>query len=142
MAKSLCAAPCQGYSPGGKRTLHFTVPFPPSVNGLFANRSSRTAIGGRKPKGRKITPAYLAWRDDAGYRLNLQRLTPLPGPVAVTIIIPDQGRCDIDNLNKAILDLAVAHKLIDGDGRKTVRSLYTVWAPRADVLVTMVRTVA
>jgi hypothetical protein len=122
--------------------LLFTVPVPPSLNGLFANRTKKGAIGGKRFKGRKITPEYLAWRHEAGYRLNQQRLTPMPGRVAISIVLPDQGRTDLDNMGKAILDLAVAHKLIDGDGRGVVRALHMKWANAyaSEVLVTIVRT--
>lgn len=119
-------------TPGAKETLHFTVPFPPSLNNMFGNSG----------KGRRISAEYAAWREEAGYALNLQHLTTLHGPVVVTIMYPDSGRCDLDNLPKAILDLAVKRELIDGDGRKVVRAIYAVWAPVDQVHVAMARATA
>lgn len=109
----------------------FTVPTPPSVNALFTARTIR----GRS--GRGITGRYKAWRDEAGYQLNLQRLKPLHGAVVVEIVFPDRGNGDIDNLAKAILDLAVKHEVIDGDSRKTVRTLLLSWGAVEQATVTI-----
>lgn len=60
--------------------------------------------------------------------LNKRHFTvPFHGAVNVAIIFPDRGNGDIDNLAKAILDLAVKHGIIDGDNRKFVRELNLRW---------------
>lgn len=89
-----------------------TMPPPPSVNNLFKN-------AGRK--GRVPTPAYEDWKRHAGWQVKAQRPAPVYGPVSVTI---EHGkrRADLDNLNKAPLDLLVSLGVIDDDAN--VRELH------------------
>lgn len=101
--------------------VEFSVPFPPSVNALFANRKQ---VGKR---GRIATPAYTAWRVEAGLKVNVQRVPHMPGPVSLEYTVADQGRCDLGNLEKALTDLLVSSLIIDGDSRKTVRSIKMEW---------------
>lgn len=83
-----------------------TLPLPPSTNKLFAN------VPG---KGRIRTKAYKQWRHDAGWELKAQRPTPVAGNVAVAIHVPQSMRGDVDNRLKALLDLLVAHHVIEDD---------------------------
>ncbi len=82
-----------------------TMPPPPSVNNLFKN-------AGRK--GRVPTPAYDDWKRHAGWQVKAQKPAPVRGPVAVTIV-HGRRRADLDNLNKAPLDLLVSLGVIDDD---------------------------
>jgi Holliday junction resolvase RusA-like endonuclease len=102
------------------RTARIDLPFPPSVHGLYR--------GGRW-KG-DISPEYKAWRDHAGLLLNRQSVPSFDGPVRIFIrlVAPDRRERDSDNYVKAILDLLVAHFVIEGDGRSIVRSHYVEWA--------------
>ena len=86
----------------------FLLPFPPSVNKLTRN------IPGR---GRVKTKAYKAWQMEAGLRLNLQRPKRMPGLVRLSIraVKPDKRRRDLGNLEKAVSDLLVEHRIIDDD---------------------------
>ena len=86
-----------------------TLPFPPSVNSLWRTWRGRVHCSKR----------YATWRENAGWELVTQRPKPITGPVSVTIAAgrPDRRRRDVDNLPKAILDLMVAHRLIDDDSR-------------------------
>lgn len=91
-----------------KKLMMVSLPVPPSVNHLFANR--------KNGKGRIISREYAAWRQEAGYALNLARPQPFgKAPVQVGIFIPDKTKGDLDNRIKALLDLVVTHKVIDDD---------------------------
>lgn len=83
------------------------LPIPPSTNNLFVTR-------GRK---RVISPAYRAWRTEAGLRLNVQRPQSHAKSrrLAVAIHVPDTVRGDLDNRIKGLLDLIVDHGLIADD---------------------------
>ncbi len=96
------------------------LPFPPSVHGLFR--------GGRW-KG-DLSPQYKAWRDEAGYRLNLQRVPAFDGQVRILIrlVAPDNRVRDSDNYLKGVLDLLVSHGVIASDARSTVLAHIVEWA--------------
>lgn len=104
----------------GRAGVRLSLPFPPSVHGLYR--------GGRW-RG-DISPAYKAWRDEAGYLLNRQNSTSLKGPVRIFIrLVPPDGReRDGDNYVKAVFDLLVSHGVIEADDSTTVRSHYVEWA--------------
>jgi crossover junction endodeoxyribonuclease RusA len=88
------------------------LPMPPSTNNLFVNVPKR----GRVPSGR-----YRQWKTAAGLMLNVQRPHRVIGSVRVLIYVPEKTRGDIDNRVKAVLDLLVAHGVIEDD--KHVHSL-------------------
>jgi len=112
------------------RTFTLTLPLCPSTNELFAN----------KPRvGRVKSERYRTWLQAAGWDVNAARLTPINGPVAVTIALPIGDRADIDNRSKAALDLLVQHALIEDD--KHVQAL-TLRRCLAGATRTMVVTVA
>lgn len=95
------------------------LPFPPSVNNLFANGS----------KGRFPTQQYRDWQAAAGWKILADRPGRLPGPVKITLILEEKhGRRDLDNLVKAPLDLLVKHSVIDGDHRTVVREINSSWS--------------
>jgi len=101
-------------------TVAFTLPLPPSANNLFP-----TGKGGR----RFISPEYKAWRMEAGWELNAQRARPMKGRVKVDIAVSEACRNDLDNNTKPIVDLLVAHKIIEGDSKKHVRAINLSWEP-------------
>jgi Holliday junction resolvase RusA-like endonuclease len=85
----------------------FYLPMPPSVNELFFNKAG---------KGRVKTTKYQAWLTAAGWHLNIQKAKPMTGEALVYLsIYRKDKRGDLDNRTKAILDLAVAHKIIRDD---------------------------
>lgn len=95
------------------------LPYPPSVNGIF-----------RKHKGSHLSAAYRDWRDAAGWELKRQRPAKVAGPVAVTVELcpPDRKRRDLDNAGfKAVLDLLVAHGLIEADDSRIVKEITARW---------------
>lgn len=82
--------------------------YPPSTNSLFGN------VAGR---GRIRTKRYREWASAAGWDCNGRG--SITGPFAISIILSRKKRrknSDLDNHGtKAILDLLVAHKVIDDD---------------------------
>jgi len=87
--------------------LEITLPLPVSVNRLWRNGKGRTFR----------SPQYRCWLTEAGWELRTQRPKLIAGPVSVTIAAgrPDRRRRDIDNLAKSLLDLLVAHQVIEDD---------------------------
>jgi Holliday junction resolvase RusA-like endonuclease len=95
-----------------------TISMPPSVNALW--RAHR--------KGVHRSRRYLAWLKEAGWELKTQRPKHFTGAVTVAVAIgrPDQRRRDLDNVaTKALLDLLVAHQVIEDDSK--VASLAARW---------------
>ena len=89
--------------------LCFLLPFPPSVNGLFAT-DFRT-------RRRFATKRYQAWQTQAGVALLQQPHARLTGKVKVTYALgrPDKRKRDAFNYEKAISDLLVRHEIIQDD---------------------------
>lgn len=89
--------------------MKITLTKPPSINHLYGRNGHRTYI---KPEG-------AAWFEEAGYQLNSQskRRTPLKGELSVYITIYFCGRYDIDNGNKALLDLFTKHQIWEDDSQ-------------------------
>ena len=83
-----------------------SLPFPPSVNGLFRN------VRGR---GRVKTQRYLTWLSAAGW--DVKGAKPVEGPyrLAITLKRPDKRHRDLDNHAKAISDLLVEHGVTPDD---------------------------
>jgi len=94
------------------------LPYPPTANNIFINV---------KRGGRVKTPEYRAWITEAGHMLNLQKPIQVKGPakVLITAVRPDKRRRDIANLEKPILDLLVAHRVLEDDC--LVESLTLEW---------------
>lgn len=99
------------------------LPMPPSTNNLYVNV---------RGKGRVRSENYRKWNTEAGWTLVAQRPKRFDCPVRVAIEICPEGRgvFDIDNKNKAILDLLVQHDVITDDNRLTVRELVTRIVPK------------
>lgn len=97
----------------------FKLPIPPSVNALFFNR---------KQGGRACTPAYDAWKTDAGWRLKAQHPAPVVGPVTLSYEVEDGCKKDLGNLEKPLTDLLVTHRLIADDKPAIVRGIWLAWS--------------
>lgn len=93
-----------------------TLSWPPSANALFRN------VPG---KGRVRTKEYARWAGVAGWELKAQRPRKFTGPVEVVVELnpPTRHALDLDNRNKALLDLLVTHQVIPDDSTKFVRSV-------------------
>lgn len=97
--------------------MKYTLPRPPSVNGLFISAG----------KFRAKSPAYRMWIEQAEKHLLIQKIKVFQGPVAISLTIEDIGRGDLDNLYKAVSDLLVKHGVISDDNRPIVRKISMAW---------------
>lgn len=101
------------------------LPFPPSVNNMFANRKG----------GRIKTNKYKLWLKSAKADLDFQKIMDgfkwenHKGQVDVIMLIKAPDKCirDLDNLAKGVLDFLVSQKVIAGDDSRYVRSLHMRW---------------
>jgi Holliday junction resolvase RusA-like endonuclease len=95
------------------------VPAPPSVNAAFRNTA----------RGRALTQKAVDWKGHAGWVLRQQRPRHVPGEVAVIVNVErNSASADIDNKVKLLLDLLVAHNVIEDD--KRVASIAAAWIPK------------
>ena len=97
--------------------IEIRLPLPPSVNGLYAN------IPG---KGRVKSSGYRKWINAAGWALIEQKPATVSGDYDMWLYFewPDNRRRDIGNLEKAVSDLLVTHKVIEDDSRCQALHLY------------------
>lgn len=112
-------------------TVSFKLPFPPSVNGLWANGKS----------GRYRTQKYDDWINEAGWELKRQHPTKIKGPVALNYVFQDEKdkrKRDLGNLEKATTDLLVDHGIIEADDHTIVRRISLAWGQVEGVAVTIV----
>jgi crossover junction endodeoxyribonuclease RusA len=110
--------------------LHFELPHPPSVNGIW--RAGR----GRFYKSKH----YLAWENEAGWAIKEQaKGKRVAGPFAVQIDIvrPDKRRRDLDNTIKVILDLLKNLHVTDDDSE--CQELRARWVPQGPACFVAVR---
>jgi len=110
--------------------LIIALPMPPTTNNLFAT------VG----KNRIRTVEYKAWAAEAGYVLNRQRPPLMAGKVSLLIEVEEPKtarRQDVANREKAVVDLLVSHRVIQGDDQRFVREITLRWADVAGVRVTI-----
>lgn len=103
------------------------LPVPPSTNNLYINLKH----------GRMVSPAYKAWRLEAGLKLNLRKSDTFGTlPVQVGLMVPRKPKSrDIDNFAKAPIDLLVAHGIIADD--KHIERLTISRHDDPDILITV-----
>ena len=99
----------------GLNMTSISLPFPPSANRLWR------VVGGRAI----CSKSYRDWIATAGAELMGQRPRKHQGPVAVSIRVgmPDGRKRDLDNLQKACLDLLRRHGVIEDDHSGILRDL-------------------
>jgi Holliday junction resolvase RusA-like endonuclease len=102
------------------------------VNNLYA-----TSGRGRR---RFATPKYKAWKAEARAMLLSQKPDKVPGRVIIFLSVPPIERSDVDNRNKAAIDLLVRENVIDDD--RNVVSVVTSWGTSADKLASIAATPA
>jgi crossover junction endodeoxyribonuclease RusA len=98
----------------------FTLPFPISVNAMFADGKTR----------RHKSQRYADWIAEAGYALKSQRPRPVTGPVTLLYEVQegkDGRRRDLGNLEKGVTDLLVDHGVIEADHDRVVREIRLIW---------------
>lgn len=101
----------------------FTLPMPPSVNGLWAN--SRNG-------GRFRTQKYDSWIYEAGAEIMRQRPAKVAGPVVLSYEVEEpkgKRKFDLGNREKALTDLLVSHRIIEADDNTCVREIKLKWSP-------------
>ncbi len=84
-----------------------TLPFPPSVNGLYPGKA-------RRHKSKR----YKAWIKEAGWTLKTQEpIHRFRSPVSIVLTFgrPDKRVRDLSNYIKAVEDLLVTHGIIRDD---------------------------
>ena len=101
----------------------FSLPFPPSVNGLFAHGN----VGGKVR--RFPTKAYKAWRREAIIRIRSHRLPQFKEPVVIKLALTprDARRRDASNYVKAVEDALVEAGLLADDDQRYVKSTIPYW---------------
>lgn len=111
--------------------MEIRLPFPPSVNDMYLNNKG----AGR---GRKPSPEYRAWKNQAGWELKAQHAKAVGGIVEVRIDLDDSRRGDADNRIKAVLDLLVEHRVLRGDSKKFVKRVSAGWETVAGCRVSII----
>jgi Holliday junction resolvase RusA-like endonuclease len=107
------------------RTASFTLPLPPSVNGMFANAG----------QGRVKTKGYREWRKAASAAIIAQRCPAFPGTFRLEVRASDQGLTharDIDNCAKATADAFVHCGIIPADDHRHLRTIALAWTADLD----------
>jgi len=101
----------------------FRLPFPPSVNAMYANNKRGSG------RGRYPTAEYEQWRADAAVMLMQQNVRPVLAGCFVKILLDERRQGDCDNRIKPVLDLLVKRGVLGGDSKKYVRGVSVKWAP-------------
>jgi len=103
--------------------MNITLPFPPSVNSLYAD-GARGKFTRKRPKSK----VYVKWRTLAMGELLLQKVKLVPGPVRIRLLYspPDKRKRGIDNYPKAVLDLLVDAGVILDD-EQSLRGFSADW---------------
>jgi len=97
-----------------------TLPFPVSVNAMFADGKTR----------RHKSQRYCDWLLEAGYALNVQKPPQIKGPYHITYAFQegqDRRERDAFNLEKGCTDLLVKHGVVEGDSNKYLRKGSVEW---------------
>lgn len=104
-----------------QRTIVLHLPFPPSVNALYANKPG---------KGRVRSQRYREWANVAGWALKEQRPGGIKGKVHLHLTFEDKSDRlrDVSNLVKSTEDLLVTYGVIEGDNQKVVRRITLDWS--------------
>lgn len=100
---------------------HVELPFPVSVNAMFADGKTR----------RHKSQRYCDWLLEAGYALNQQHVRPIKGQVALSYLLQegqDKRRRDLMNYEKGVTDLLVSHGIIEADDGRIVREITMRWS--------------
>ena len=88
------------------KRVELRLPVPVSVNAIHSPR---------KGGGLRLSDAYSAWIEAAGWRLLQQRPGRIVGRYQITLAVPEESRADLDNLIKATSDLLQLHGVVRND---------------------------
>lgn len=108
-------------------TKRYAVTVPPSANKMWI----------RTPKGMARSTAYRDWLKIGWTEIMSQgRGNLFAGlPVKITLHVPENGRRDLDNHCKPVIDLLCHAQVIDGDRNKTVRAIDMRWHDQPSMLI-------
>ncbi len=98
----------------------FTLPFPISINAMFADGKHR----------RFRSQRYDTWIVEATAEIYRQRPKKITGPVTLFYEIQegkDARKRDLGNLEKGVTDLLVKHGIIQADDGSIVREIRLKW---------------
>lgn len=98
-----------------------TLPFPVSVNGLFASGKTR----------RFKSQKYCDWLLEAGWMLASQKPPKIKGQVELHYVLQEKNdriRRDLMNFEKCTTDLLVSHGIIEADDCRIVREITMKWS--------------
>ena len=111
--------------------MRITLPFPPSVNSMYAN------VPG---KGRVKSKAYSAWKTEALWALKAQKARRVDGEVSIWIglVPPSKHAMDASNRIKSVEDLLVAGGVLPDDSGKYVRRVSAEWLAAGEPCVVIV----
>jgi len=113
----------------------FTLPFPVSVNGLFASGKTR----------RFKSQKYCDWLLEAGWTLAQQKPPKFKGPVEIQYVLQEKNdriRRDLMNFEKATTDLLVSHGIIEGDDVRIVREITMRWSKEVEGIQVTIKSLA
>lgn len=90
--------------------IHLRLPFPVSVNAMYANNL-------KSGKGRRKSARYMTWARAAGWDICNQKQQPIRGWYNIRILLTesDNRRRDPGNFEKGVSDLLVNHGLVEDD---------------------------
>jgi hypothetical protein len=100
--------------------LDFTLPFPVSVNAMYADGKTR----------RHKSQRYCDWLLEAGYVLNRLKLPQIKGQYQIHYAFQegkDWRERDAFNYEKGVTDLLVKHGVVEGDSNKFLRRGSVEW---------------
>lgn len=112
--------------------IRYQLPFPPSVNHLFNPIGNRRMIKSRE---------YRSWFIHAGNAIIEQGRKAMKGEVVVSIalVAPDKRRRDASNLIKAVEDLLVNMRVIEGDDNRYVQKISAQWVDDGEPCTVLVQ---
>jgi len=99
--------------------LTLLLPFPPSVNCLYAGK-----------KRRYKSDRYKAWIEEAALCINAAQ--PIEGRVDLLYMYdhPDNRERDVENYIKAVTDLLVSQGVLHNDNRPFIRGITARWTDK------------
>lgn len=106
--------------------ISYNLLLPPSTNELTFN------LPKEKGGGRAHTKKYTRWIRNARWMLIAQGARPVAGKVKVFIELSERSGLDLDNCCKPVLDVLVAHGIIEDDQRKFVDGISLAWSSEID----------
>jgi crossover junction endodeoxyribonuclease RusA len=119
------------------------LPFPPTLNSLFAHGVVKGRATGRVAVRRFPTATYRKWRREADVRIIDARIPLMREPVTIALALtpPDKRPRDADNYSKGVIDALVAGRVLPDDNSTWVKAVRASWLDpsraRAGVRVTI-----